>query len=376
MPRKNKTCLIIGQSGRALAASARAGGLAAHVLDRFADLDTVSAALSCQAVSGDDGGFHVGELLEKLTLFLRTPVYWAIYGSGLEKHYDVLEFLRRHWILLGNEASVVKACKDPALFFPALSRLGIPHPHTSLTTPQGCGGHENWLIKKTGASGGGHIRALGADPSAGQHHYFQKKLTGRSLSVVFLADSRNVTIVGINEIWTVAPEKHDFRYAGAVTGPDLPGSITQTLEDIVRVLIRELGLQGLCGMDVILDEHGQCQVLEINPRPTATFELHQTQLSLCEAHVLACQGTLSTLPPGPAFLRAHQVWYADRDFIFPHIVWPDWVSDRPRSGRPVRIGEPVCLVHAEAMCMNDIRTLLQNRSAVFKELMGLQQLAA
>jgi len=156
----------------------------------------------------------------------------------------------------------------------------------------------------------------------------------------------------------------------------LSGSITQTLEDIVRVLVRELGLKGLCGMDVVIDENGQCHVLEINPRPTATFELHQTQLSLCAAHILACQGTLATLPPGPALLRAHQVWYADRDFIVPHFAWPDWVSDRPRSGRPVRTGEPVCVVHAEATCMNDIQTLLHNRSAVIVKLMGLQQLAA
>jgi predicted ATP-grasp superfamily ATP-dependent carboligase len=376
MPRNNKTCLIISQSGRALAASARAGGIAAHVLDRFGDLDTVSAALSCQAVSGDESGFHVGELLEKLTPFLRTPLYGVVYGSGLEEHYDVLEFLHRHWTLLGNEAAVVKACTEPALFFPALTRLGIPHPHTSLTIPQRPSKHENWLIKRTGASGGGHVRALGTDTQAGPHYYFQTKLTGRSLSVVFLADTLNATIVGINEMWTVAPEKYDFRYSGAVTQPDLHGSTARTLEDIVRVLVRELGLKGLCGMDVLIDENGQCHVLEINPRPTATFELHQTQQSLCGAHVLACQGKLPTLPPGPPFLRAHQVWYADRDFIVPDFVWPDWVSDRPRSGRYIRSGAPVCVVHAEAMCMNDVRTLLNNRFATIMELMGLQQLAA
>jgi predicted ATP-grasp superfamily ATP-dependent carboligase len=376
MPQKNKTCLLIAQSGRALAVSARAGGLAAHVLDRFADLDTASAALSCQIVSGDESGFHVGDLLEKLTQFLGTPLYGVIYGSGLEEHYDVLEFLHRHWTLLGNDAAVVKSCKDPALFFPTLTRLGIPHPHTSLTTPQEYSEHENWLIKRKGASGGGHIHPWGADIQPGPHHYFQKKLTGRSLSVVFLADAWDAAIVGTNEMWTVAPEKHDFRYSGAVTQLDLPGSTALTLEEIVRVLVRELGLKGLCGMDVLIDEKGQCYVLEVNPRPTATFELHQTRQSLCEAHVLACQGRLPTPSPGPPLLRAHQVWYADRDFIVSDCTWPEWVSDRPRSGRTVRTGEPVCTVHAEANCINDVRKLLQDHSATIMELMGLQQLAA
>lgn len=376
MPRKNKICLVIAQSGRALAASARAGGWATHVLDRFADLDTAAAALSCQAVSGDNGGFHVGDLLEQLTQFLRTPLYGAIYGSGLEEHYEVLEFLHRHWTVLGNEASVVKACKDPVVFFHALTRLGIPHPYTSLSTPPGGGEHENWLIKKTGASGGGHIRVWGANNPSDPPYYFQKKLTGRSLSIVFLADSRNVTFVGINEIWTVAPEKHDFRYAGAVAMPDLSGSITQTLEDIACVLVRELGLKGLCGMDVILDENGQCQVLEVNPRPTATFELHPTAQSLCDAHIQACEGRLISLPQHTGVLRAHQVQYADLDFIMPEINWPNWASDRPHPGRRIRINDPVCMVHAEAVCMHDIRALLQHRSATLMRLMGLQKLAA
>ena len=376
MPRKNKTCLIIAQSGRALAVSARAGGCAAHVLDRFADQDTASAALSCQVVSGDDGGFHVDVLMEKLAAFLRVPLQGVIYGSGLEGHYAVLEFLRRHWTLFGNEAAVVKSCKDPALFFPMLSRLGIPYPHTALTAPEGHGGHENWLIKRTGASGGGHIRAFGPDIATTSHYYFQKKMTGRSLSVVFLADTSNATIVGLNEMWTVDPGKNDFRYSGAVTQPDLSEATAQTLKDIVCILVRELGLQGLCGMDVIIDENEQCHVLEINPRPPATFELHQKQQNLCEAHILACQGKLPTLTPGPPLLRAHQVCYADRNFIVSDSAWPEWTSDRPRPGRTIRTGAPICAVHAEARSIEDLRMLLHSRFTEIMALMGLHQQAA
>lgn len=376
MPRKNKTCLVIAQSGRALAQSARASGRPAHVIDCFADEDTASAALSCEVVSGDDGGFRVDDLLEKLAFFNRKPLQGIIYGSGLEGHYEVLDILRQHWTLFGNEASVVRSCKEPALFFSMMTRLGIPHPSTCITQPMGNSRHHNWLIKKIGASGGGHIRAFAADAPADPQYYFQKKLTGRSLSVVFLADTLHATIVGLNEIWTVDPGKDDFRYSGAATHPDLPETTTRALEDMVCILVRELGLQGLCGMDVVLDENGQSHVLEINPRPPATFELHQNQQNLYEAHIQACQGQLTTYTTVSPLLRAHQVWYADRDFIVPDTPWPDWISDRPRSGRMLRTGAPICVVHAEAACKNDLRMLLERRYAEIRALLGLRQLAA
>jgi len=370
-----KPCLIIAQSGRALAASAALGGLRSHVLDRFADQDTVETALSCRIVSGNKTGFHTGELLGKLALFFGKPLYGVIYGSGLELQYDVLEYLHRHWTLLGNEASVVRACKEPSLFFPLLSRHGIPYPETRLTAPSKTGGNGSWLMKQTGASGGGHIREMGGGNKSGTY-YYQKKLSGRTLSVVFLADASNVTLVGFNEIWPVAPEKFDFRYAGAVTIFNLSQPVAVMLVDIVRMLARELGLRGLCGMDVILDDAGDCHVLEINPRPTATFELHQRQQSLFDAHVLACNGRLVSWSPHPDMLRAHQILYADRNFILPDFSWPDWASDRPYPGKYIHVNDPVCSVHAQAESIHDVRTLLQHRSATLMRLMGLQKLAA
>ena len=373
---QSRTCLIIAQSGRALAKSARMGGWTAHVLDRFADQDTHTNALSCVAVSGNASGFSSGELLKKLAIYYGIPLYGVIYGSGLEENYDVLEFLGRHWTLLGNEAAVVRTCKEPALFFPMLSRLGIPHPYTCLTIPPKCNGDETWIVKQTGAAGGGHIRAMSADIPAGPNYYFQKKLSGRSLSVVFIANSANAIIVGLNEMWTVAPVQNDFRYSGAVTGFHLPKAITQSLELIVNILVKELGLRGLCGMDVIVGDNAECHVLELNPRPTATFELHQTEHSLCAAHILACEGKLPSLPHNPDIARAHQVLYADRDFILPDFTWPDWTSDRPYPGRHIMANDPVCMVHAKVVTVSDVRAQLQHRSATLMRLMGLQKLAA
>lgn len=375
---QNKICLVISQSGRALAASARMAGLSVHVLDGYADLDTVAATASCQAVPGDANGLLPAELLDRLAAFRGRPLLGVLYGSGLEAGYEVLAFLGRHFSLLGNDAAVVRMCKEPASFFPMLARLGIPCPETCFSPPVTNPAGADWIMKRTGASGGGHIRSWNTDLviSVDAGYYFQKKISGRCFSVVFLADTRDAIIIGFNTIWPVAPEKNDFRYLGARTEFNLPDKMTRDLTDITHTLVRELQLKGLCGLDVIMDEQGQCYVLEINPRPTATFELHQAQQSLCEAHILACQGHLAAPVSAPAALRAHQVIYADREFVMPEITWPEWASDRPHPGRLIRVNDPVCTIHATAVTVNDINTLLHNRMAALTRLMRMRKLAA
>src|SRR5690606_26806784 len=200
-------------------------------------------------------------------------------------------------------------------FFGLLEKLQIPYPEVAYEDHVMDG---EWLIKQTGSTGGGHISRYAQGDKLPEGYYLQKKTEGRSVSVVFLADGKNCQIAGINEIWTVAPENHDYRYLGAVTIPELETRLYAELEAITHALVQALKLKGLCGLDVIIDEHGQCYVLEINPRPTATFELHEHNRSLFEAHILACQGKLQSLPRLEQNSRfAHKVIYAKEDFIMP-----------------------------------------------------------
>ena len=53
---RNNQFLIISQSGRALAASAKRAGIDTHVIDFFADEDTVESTLSNHSVTGFCGG--------------------------------------------------------------------------------------------------------------------------------------------------------------------------------------------------------------------------------------------------------------------------------------------------------------------------------
>lgn len=367
--------LVIAFSARALAASATLAGLKVHVLDRFADQDTQAVAESCQVVTASGQAFDRECLLGKISGFHDRPLAGVVYGSGVEQHDDVLEVVRRHWPLMGNDPEVVRTCKDPSLFFPLLARLGIPFPQTMLAPPAGQPPGV-WLRKHAGGAGGGHIRVVRDNEQSQAGVYFQKLLYGRVLSLTCLADSHDAAILGVNETWAQAPEHFDFRYAGACTVNDLPGPHAATLQHIFHTLVRATGLKGLCGMDVIEDAHGHYQVLEINPRPTATFELYQERDSLFAAHVQACQGHLDYHVQHPGMLAAHRILYADRNFILPDFIWPDWASDRPPAGKVLHKNDPLCTIRARGGCREEIELLLQQRAALLRRDMNLQQLAA
>ena len=112
---------------------------------------------------------------------------------------------------------------------------------------------------------------------------------------MFLADGRHAAIVGYNEIRVQGGTgAARFRYTGAVTVSEPP--VAPAVEDAVQALVPALGLVGLCGLDFMLDEDGRYSVLEVNPRPTGTFELYEDLgvegPGLFQMHLSACEGRL------------------------------------------------------------------------------------
>lgn len=369
----SKPCLIIAQSGRALAASAERANIKTHVIDRFADTDTRCIALSTRVITGNIMGLCVREILDGLNDYTDIPLTGVVIGSGLESSPELLNVINARVPLLGNLTDCVNNCKDPARFFALLDSLGIPHPDTRLSFS---GYKRDWLVKRIGATGGLHINCSVKKIRQLSDHYFQKFIHGRSISVVFIANGEQAQIIGLNETWTRARDNYDFCYAGAVTLPSIDKKVLTTLCEIVRLLVKQLGLVGLCGIDVIIDKDGECQVLEINPRPPATFELHERGFSLFHAHIMACNGKLATLPPGKTKSCGHEILFTPVNFHVPELVWPDWVVDRPVHGLRIASGEPICTILAAANTPDEVRTKLLQRKASMFELLGLQRIAA
>src|SRR3972149_7723665 len=208
MPR-NKPWLVIAQSARALACSAAKAGIETCVVDRFADLDTQAVASDVRLIESDSKVLDINKLLYILHEYSNLKFAGVITGSGLESHTDILEFINRHWPLYGNDGETVRACKDPVLFFDLLDKLRIPHPEVALGNRVIEG---KWLLKHTGGAGGDHISGYVQGGALPSESYLQKKIVGRALSVVFLANGKNCQLIGINEIWPVTSEKDDYRY--------------------------------------------------------------------------------------------------------------------------------------------------------------------
>ncbi len=338
--------LIVAVTARALAQSARRAGFAPLVLDAFGDTDTRETAQEVQVLEGSEGSLDHDRILEAAQ---RWQPAGLVYGGGIAKRADLLRDLARIAPLRGNRPETAALAGDGPGFFALLERLGIPHPETRQRAPAAPRG---WLVKETGRDGGGHVRPAdalrGAPPPV--EALYQRRVPGHPVSLLFLADGRDIRIVGYNRGLPVRGPVPPFQYGGAVAKAPPSAPAMRTLEEAATQLTRELGLVGLNGLDAVVSR-GRAWVLELNPRPTATAELYDADSpgGILAAHLAACTGHLpqARLPEGPA--RAVAVVYAAHRVAMPESPpWPHWVSDRPAAGTVMDRGQPVCTVHTQA----------------------------
>jgi predicted ATP-grasp superfamily ATP-dependent carboligase len=207
------------------------------------------------------------------------------------------------------------------------------------------------------------------DPSG---YYYQRKLPGRVMSVLFLANGRRMAVVGISEQWsdtTGSPEC--YRYGGAVSGQNLCTALRLEVMHVIEALVNRLCLRGLNSVDIVVDKN-EFYVLEVNGRPTATTELYDRggPDSVLRQHLACCRGDKPSFHGRSGPGRAHAVVYADREMIVPaDVQWPGWCSDIPVPGSTILPGEPVCTVYAIGNHMPRVRGVLGRRSRMLRELL-------
>jgi len=368
MPRNNQY-LIISQSGRALAASAKRAGIDVHVIDLFADEDTVENTLSNTTVTGLSGGNNPEALIDIAAEYeSNNPNLSMLIGSGFEECPELLAQLEQRFSVIGNHSSVVRQLKDPTTFFEKLEELALPYPDyfTSVDdTTQG-----DFLIKTVGGVGGGHVRHYKNDQSLVATSYLQALLGGKNYSATFIADGQSFYVLGFNETW-VCKENNNFTFAGAVSNVNLSNALCQQVIAAIRQLVIVFELNGLCGLDFIIEESGQYFILEVNPRPTATFELYETKQSLFAQHIAAFHGEMTKPELDQSQSRALGLLYAGESITIPRLDWPQWVTDRPKAGKQIAKGEPVCTVHAEGLSVKNVKQQLKTRLTTLRESLGL-----
>ena len=362
--------LAVALSARALAVAARRAGRRVVVADLFGDTDTRASAEASVMVEGDfDDGFEAAALLaaaEQLAPVSAVPRFGVVYGSGLESHPDLLAQLGTGRRLFGNAPATVARTKDPRDFFALLDRLGLPYPTISFAAPSD---PADWLMKRIGGSGGGHVEPARAGVAANGGCYFQRRRAGRAIGASFLADGRRTLLLGFSEQWS---SPGSYRFGGllqpAEIGKRVAAAIPAALDDITR----ELGLVGLNSLDLIVDGD-DFAILEVNPRPGANLDVFDgaDPAGLFGLHVMACAGRLPERWTPPPQATAMSVLYAERPLRVPQQVsWPAWVADRPASGARIESGAPICTVLAAAPSRADVRAAIAARTAhVFSELL-------
>jgi len=353
--------LIAALSGRALACAATAASIPVVVLDVFGDMDMRACAGGWVRVGNAQSGIDraiLREAAERLCPPDRCG--GLVYGAGFESCPDVLAELAENRNLLGNDPRILERMGSPEYFFAMLEQLGIPYPAISYRRPENTRG---WLAKRAGASGGGHVRM--AQQIANEcGYYFQRKMQGRIMSVLFLANGREASIVGISEQWNAAVLKQrPYSYGGAVSDQEVSQRLRADVRSTINACVENAGLRGLNSMDLMVEGEG-FQVLEINARPTATAELYESKRAenLFKLHIQACRGKLPPDRKPGRCKYAQLVVYAEQGLKVPRgFRWPHWCSDLPPAETRIGAGEPLCTLHASGTGPLELLGFLERR---------------
>jgi len=334
-----KQLIIAAISARAYAKAANAFGYKVITLDAFADADTKGVAEQYLQVRMTDDGVDEADFKQKFEQINVEEGYQLIYGSLFDANPALLAWVADRVEVIGNLPQTLQISRSFD-FFVLLDNLGIRHPEVRLDLPNDA---KSWLVKRLNSSGGAHVRPteLGI-----KGDYFQRKIDGEPVSLLFLADGKTARTVGFNQQLLASTADMPYRFAGALSGAVLPMTVQQEFVDAAQRLTAALGLRGLNSLDAVLDGDS-LWILELNPRLSATFQLYP---KLLQAHLQASAGELVDLIENKT-ARAEFVLYADEQLNIPaDFSWPDWVADIPFAdvdSVAIDKDEPICSVLAE-----------------------------
>lgn len=345
-PVANKTLIIAAMSARGYAQAAVACGYEVITLDAFADADTCSVAKQVFKLKFNEDSLDLTEFKHLFSMLDFSNCAGFLYGSLFDNTPDVLAWVADSMPLIGNPPEIMHVTKQFE-FFALLDDLHIKHPEVSRTKQLG-------LIKQLGGTGGTHIQfclnnSSGLSSKLQHGHYYQQKIEGVPVSLLFVADGKSAQTVGFNLQLLAPTATMPYRYGGAVSQYPLPNSTRQVFESAAQKLTQSLSLHGCNSLDAIFDGQN-LWVLELNPRLSASFHLYS---NLMVAHLQGCVGNFPKLPIYNSAI-AHSVLYAEKEIVISaDFAWPVDAMDIPsaiagQSNVKIAQDMPVCTISAEA----------------------------
>ncbi len=363
-----KKLIIAAASARGYAQAAVAVGYEVIALDAFIDAETRAIAKQVFRLKVDNFALDEGHFKQVFSEIDLSNIEGFLYGGLFDGCPEVLDWVAKQLPVLGNSADVLKQAKNFS-FFALLDNLNIAYPKVQTSFPDN---PEHWLSKKIGGSGGLHIRPAG---SRATHDcdkiYFQQKLIGTPISLLFVADGCFAKVIGFNQQLIVPTKNLPYRFAGAISNVTLQPNIHNTFKRAAQKLTNALHLRGICSIDAIVAGEN-VWLLELNPRLSATFQLYENLLSL---HLHGCAGRLPNVMVKTNISHAQLILYAEEALDIPkNFAWPIWVTDIPTaesdsSGVKIDQSMPICSVLASAESAELAQTLLLQRAEKLTEML-------
>lgn len=341
-------------SARALAGWAAADGAPAIALDVFGDADTRAAAAAWRGIGGTvppriDGDRLLAELR---ALAARGAAEAWVAGSGFEAEPALLARAAGVLPLLGTAPADQARLADPRTFFAMLETHGAAHPQVAFEPPRASG----WLRKRVHSAGGWGIdRRRDGAPGV----YWQRERAGVPMSATFVANADRAVVLGFNRQSTVEVGEHPFVFAGVCGAVAVNDEVRGAVQRALAVLVPAFCVRGLGSVDFLLTPTGAAELLELNPRPSASAGLypHLDGSSPLQAHLRACRhGELPAVPTGPA--RGLRIVFARRPLVLDEAgaaciaAWPG-AADLPAAGARFGAGEPLCTLEAQGDGVDD-----------------------
>lgn len=219
-----------------------------------------------------------------------------------------------------------------------------------------------------------HVRAASDSKAEGEGVYFQRKVAGEPVSALVLGDGRRAMVLGFSAQWAAPSRRHPFRYGGAVRPTALAEDVKQAMTAAIARLVAQVPLTGVNSADFLVDGK-TFHLLEVNPRPGATFDLFEPEgSSLFALHLEACAGMLPAHAPEFIGAMAGAIVYAEHDIDpVPMLEWPEWTADRPVAGSRIKADGPLCSVFARADTPAQAKALVEHRVAQVQAMLGARR---
>jgi hypothetical protein len=371
--------LVIGVDVVSIAVSAKNAGYKVYAVDYFGDQDLQLVCQDSHSILHQRRGqtcgwlnknFNAEEFLQRARSLLRdNPIEATLLASGLEDHPKILAELNEKAPIIGTHPDIIRWVRDKTKFFKELTRLGIPHPKTSIVEEpieakkqakdigypvimkpfRGFGG--TWVRK---AQNSNKLEEAFQEISLlGEEILIQEYIPGMPVSASILSSTKeavvltvNEQLLGMHEIGQRAP----YGYCGSIVPLSIDKKTECECEQVAKKTVLHFKLVGSNGVDLVISKGGEPYVMEVNPRFQGTLECVEQvlNLNLVEVHVNASvHGVLPKRTKKDLFFCTRLILFAINRSKVSDLRGFKGISNIPFQGVIVEEGEPLCSIMAK-----------------------------